>query len=103
MRRIREQSLRSLRAAVLLLSCLSALDAGASGRNGSFGAGITIVRSAAGTAHDGQVDGQNPDVIGTLSATPAYAGQTFTFSIVTPPTHGTLTLVDPATGSFNYR
>lgn len=102
MRRIRVQSLRSLRAAVLLLGCLCALDATASGRNGSFGAGITILRSAAGTAQDGQADGVNQLVHGTLTATPAYAGQTFSFSLVTPPAHGTVTLTNPANGSFSY-
>jgi hypothetical protein len=92
----------SLHAIGVLLACACALDASAAGRNGSFGAGITIVRSAAGTAQDGQVDGNNQGIIGTLMATPAYAGQTFTFSIVTPPTRGTVTLLDPASGSFSY-
>lgn len=39
---------------------------------------------------------------GTLTANNADAGDTLTYAIQTPPSTGTLTLVNPATGSFTY-
>lgn len=41
-------------------------------------------------------------VSGTLSATAGFPGQTLTFSIVSPPSNGTLTLTNATTGAFTY-
>ena len=89
----------------LLLAAAWALPAwaGSGSRSNGIGVGITITHSAAATAHDGQLDAVNQDVPVTLSATAAYAGQTFNFGIVTPPTHGVATLIDPAAGTFSYK
>lgn len=102
MRRTAEPSFRAIHAVALLLGYMCALDTWAGARGGSLGVGITIVRSAAAVAQDGQVDANNQDIHGTLYVTSAYIGQTFTFGIITPPAHGTVILVDPATGSFSY-
>lgn len=94
---------RSLREVGLLLGCICALDAWAGSRSDGIGVGITIVRSIVpATAHDGQVDGHTLSISGTLSATAGYSGQALSFSIITPPADGTVTIVDPATGSFSY-
>jgi hypothetical protein len=61
------------------------------------------VNDVAATANNGSVTTtRNTAVNGTLSATTAYTGQTLTFSVVTSPAHGTLTITNASTGAFKF-
>ena len=63
---------------------------------------LTITDVAA-TATNGSLStSAGTAVAGSLSATPAYTGQTLSFAIVTTPAHGSVTLTNAATGAFTY-
>ena len=74
----------------------------ARGTSGGLGVGIHIAYHTPPTAKDGLFDASNPKLSGTLAAVPAAPGQTFVFSIVTQPAHGTVTLLDAVAGTFTY-
>ena len=86
-----------------MLVLVAGAQAWAGGTTGGVGVGISIAYHTPPTAKDGVFDASNFQLPGTLSATPATPGQTFVFSIVTQPTHGTVTLSNPAVGTFEYK
>lgn len=67
--------------------------------NNSVSNSVTVDQAP--TAQDGSLTAY-VSASGTLSATPAYNGQTLTYSIVTPPSDGTVTITDAATGAYTY-
>lgn len=70
--------------------------------HGGVGVGIHIAYHTPPTAQDGVQDAAKAGIKGRLSALPAAAGQTLVFSIVTRPSHGTASLLDPVAGTFTY-
>ena len=63
---------------------------------------VTVTDLPATTNNGGVSTSPDMSVNGTLSATPAYNGQTLTFSLVASPPHGTVTITDAGTGAFSY-
>ncbi len=70
---------------------------------GSTSVNTPVTNDVVPTVKSGTVStATNKAVSGTLSATLGFQGQTLTFTIVSPPSDGTATLTNAATGAFTY-